>query len=68
MSEQVHKILLACDGLNRTGQEAPASHGKEALINKVVQLTEDELDVFIYLATKELNPQVDLTRQHVCHP
>lgn len=27
MSDQVHKTLLACDGLNRTGQQAPASHG-----------------------------------------
>lgn len=27
MSDQVHKTLLACDGLNRTGQEAPASCG-----------------------------------------
>lgn len=25
MSDQVHKTLLACDELNRTGQEAPAS-------------------------------------------
>lgn len=29
MSDQVHKTLLACDELNRTGQEAPASHDVE---------------------------------------
>lgn len=28
MSEQVHKTLLACDELNRTGQKAPAIHDR----------------------------------------
>lgn len=38
MSEQGVKVHLACDGLNRTGQEAPASQDRNRDIGNILPL------------------------------
>lgn len=59
MSDQVHKTFLACDGLNRTGQEAPVSREANVLlsnkgdaIHRISLLSESQLDaLFSYLSS-----------------
>lgn len=52
MSERGTKVHLACDGLNRTGQEAPASHTLKVkrLIMEADKMSDGQLLELIYLA------------------
>lgn len=59
MSDQVHKTFLACDGLNRTGQQAPASHGENWKTRKSFQVeisVEERPDDTASINEKTLNP------------
>lgn len=59
MSDRVHKTLLACDGLNRTGQQAPANRDEQC-ISEFLKLTMSQKMEVIQLARSFLAKNASL--------